>query len=62
MYVRIIERAPTLRVRLMSACFARFFAEAEFANVVNRLDKKEDVYCLFQTYVSIKFAICAARD
>ena len=40
MYVRIIERTPTLRERWISACLARFFAEAVFATVLNRLEKR----------------------
>jgi hypothetical protein len=57
--VRIIERADAFRARLPSACFARFLAEAEFANVVNHLEKNERVACLLIDDLSIAFRFMA---
>jgi hypothetical protein len=52
MYVRIIERTPTLRERWISACLARFFAEAVFATVLNRLEKRARRLPVLQQFVN----------
>ena len=57
MHVRIMERTPTLRERCISACLARFFAEAVFATVLNRLEKRARRMPVFGEFVNINYTL-----